>query len=151
MREIVGRHALLARGAGHFWNAGFNEVRALEKDQDVIRVIIFTHNLLFFNEVVDAAAQASPAVPLVRNYINKSEAAGFGLISETDEPWIAQSVTRRVETLRGRLNSFDTVKDFTTDAWRRSAKDFYTDLRETWERLVEEILLGKVVEGVNVR
>lgn len=113
------------------------------------QVIIFTHNLLFFNEVVDAAAQASPAIPLVRNYINKSEAAGFGLISEIDEPWIAQPVTRRVETLRVRLKGFDGVTDFTTDAWRRSAKDFYTDLRETWERLVEEVLLGKVVERFN--
>lgn len=113
------------------------------------QIIIFTHNLLFFNEVVDAAAQASPAIPLVRNYINKSEAAGFGLISETDEPWIAQSVTKRVETLRVRLKGFDGATDFTTDAWRRSAKDFYTDLRETWERFVEEILLGKVVERFN--
>jgi hypothetical protein len=26
---------------------------------------------------------------------------------------------------------------------------FYTDLRETWERLVEEVLLGKVVEQFN--
>jgi len=113
------------------------------------RFIHAADNLLFFNEVIDAAAQASPAIPLVRNYINKSEAAGFGLISETDEPWIAQSVTKRIETLRGRLKSFDSVKDFTTDGWRRSAKDFYTDLRETWERLVEEVLLAKVVERFN--
>lgn len=113
------------------------------------QIIIFTHNLLFFNEVVDAAAQASPAIPLVRNYINKSEAAGFGLISEIDEPWIAQPVTKRIDTLRVRLKGFDGVTDFTSDAWRRSAKDFYTDLRETWERLVEEVLLGKVVERFN--
>ncbi|MER9882086.1 AAA family ATPase [Mesorhizobium sp. M0118] len=113
------------------------------------QIIIFTHNLLFFNEVVDAAAQANPPIPLVRNYINKSESAGFGLISETDEPWIAQSVTKRIDTLKTRLKSFDGATDFTTDAWRRSAKDFYTDLRETWERLVEEILLGKVVERFN--
>ncbi|TIW65199.1 MAG: hypothetical protein E5V56_07300, partial [Mesorhizobium sp.] len=51
--------------------------------------------------------------------------------------------------LKTRLKSFDGATDFTTDAWRRSAKDFYSDLRETWERLVEEILLGKVVERFN--
>ncbi len=113
------------------------------------QVIIFTHNLLFFNEVIDAAAQANPSIPLVRNYINKSDSAGFGLISETDEPWIAQSVAKRLETLRVRLKHFDGQTDFTTDVWRRLAKDFYTDLRETWERLVEEILLGKVVERFN--
>jgi hypothetical protein len=113
------------------------------------QVIIFTHNLLFFNEVVDAAAQNSPAVPIIRNYISKSAAAGFGLISETEEPWIAQAVTKRVETLRTRLKGFNAVADFSDEPWRRIAKDFYTDLRETWERLVEEVLLGKVVERFN--
>lgn len=113
------------------------------------QVIIFTHNLLFFNEVIDAAAQSSPPVPVVRNYINKSESAGFGIISETDEPWVAQAVTKRIATLRDRLKSSEGTTDFTTDDWRRKAKDFYTDLRETWERLVEEVLLGKVVERFN--
>jgi|SRR5665213_1228716 len=113
------------------------------------QVVIFTHNLLFFNEVVDAAAQASPQVPLIKNYINKSETAGFGLISETDEPWVTQPVTKRIAILRDRLTTFDGIADFTTDEWRRQAKDFYTDLRETWERLVEELLLGKVVERFN--
>jgi hypothetical protein len=32
-----------------------------------------------------------------------------------------------------------------SDDFRRIAKDFYTDLRETWERLVEEVLLNGVV------
>lgn len=113
------------------------------------QVVIFTHNLLFFNEVVDAAAQCSPSVPVVRNYISKSAVAGFGLINETDEPWIAQPVNKRIETLRTRLKAFEAVADFTDEPWRRTAKDFYTDLRETWERLVEEVLLGKVVERFN--
>jgi hypothetical protein len=110
------------------------------------QVIIFTHNLLFFNEVVDAAAQTNPPVPIARNYISKSEAAGFGVISETDEPWLNQAVTKRIENLRKRHQGFEAVQDFATEEWRRTAKDFYTDLRETWERLVEEVLLGKVVE-----
>ncbi|MEH2468769.1 energy-coupling factor transporter ATP-binding protein EcfA2 [Nitrobacteraceae bacterium AZCC 2161] len=110
------------------------------------QVIIFTHNLLFFNEVYEAAAQSSPQVDVVRNYISNSEVAGFGLISETDEPWIQLPVSKRIDMLAERHKSYAGVTDFKTDAWRRSAKDFYTDLRETWERLVEEVLLGKVVE-----
>ena len=113
------------------------------------QLIIFTHNLLFFNEMVEAAARANPPVPLARRFIRKSETEGFGLISDTDEPWIAQSVTKRIEGLRARLQALQGVTDFDTDEWRRTAKDFYTDLRETWERLVEEILLSKVVERLN--
>lgn len=113
------------------------------------QVIVFTHNLLFFNEVVDAAAQSTPPVPIIRNYVSKNETAGFGVISETDEPWIAQAVNKRITTLRQRLKTFKDIEDQTDESWRRRAKDFYTDLRESWERLVEEMLLGKVVERFN--
>jgi hypothetical protein len=113
------------------------------------QIIIFTHNLLFFNELIDAAAQPSPQVPVVKNYFRQSVAEGFGIISEVDEPWISQPVATRVVTLRERLKTFEVIADFMTEDWRRKAKDFYTDLRETWERLVEELLLGKVVERFN--
>jgi hypothetical protein len=43
----------------------------------------------------------------------------------------------------------ETRTDVETDAYRRAVKDFYTDLRETWERFVEEVLLGKTVERFN--
>jgi hypothetical protein len=40
-----------------------------------------------------------------------------------------------------------------SDDLREAAKSFYTDLRETWERLVEEVLLNAVVErfGTDVK
>jgi AAA domain len=113
------------------------------------QIIIFTHNLLFFNEVAEAAAQATPAIPVAKRMITKSAAAGFGLVSETDEPWIAQKVNERITRLRERLKMIDTRNDFQSDEYRSLTKDFYTDLRETWERLVEEVLLGKVVERFN--
>jgi hypothetical protein len=113
------------------------------------QVIIFTHNMLFFNEVNDAAAALPKPVPVLRNYVRKSAADGFGIISETDEPWMQMPVNKRINVLRDCLKSFDGMNDFSTEGWRRTAKDFYTDLRETWERLVEEVLLGKVVERFN--
>jgi hypothetical protein len=58
-------------------------------------------------------------------------------------------VTQRIKRLRERLKEFAIVADFNTEEWRAGAKDFYSDLRETWERLVEEVLLGKVVERFN--
>jgi len=61
-------------------------------------------------------------------------------------PWIAQKVNDRVKRLRDRLTVLSKRTDFETDEYRGAVKDFYTDLRETWERLVEELLLGTVVE-----
>jgi hypothetical protein len=102
--------------------------------------------LLFYNDVLQAAASANPPIPVARRVITKSSSKGFGLISETEEPWSAQKVSERINRLQQRRNELEGITDFDTDDYRRVAKDFYSDLRETWERLVEELLLGTVVE-----
>jgi AAA domain len=113
------------------------------------QIIVFTHNLLFYNEVAEAAAQWTPQIPIAKRIVTKSATAGFGIISDTDEPWIAQKVNERIARIRERLKKIEARTDFETEEYRGLAKDFYTDLRETWERLVEEVLLGKVVERFN--
>jgi AAA domain len=109
------------------------------------QVVIFTHHLVFYQEVIAAAAANTPQVPVLVNLISKRDGR-FGVISEDDEPWIAKKVVKRIEELRGRVASIPANIDRTTDDYRRRAKDFYTDLRETWERFVEEVLLCGVVE-----
>jgi hypothetical protein len=109
------------------------------------QVIIFTHHLIFYQEILAAAAAQFPQVPVLVNLIGKADGR-FGVISENDEPWIAKKVARRIEKLRERLAAIPADIDRNTDDYRRTAKDFYTDLRETWERLVEEVLLNGVVQ-----
>lgn len=113
------------------------------------QIIVFTHNILFYNEVIEAAAHADPQVVVERRIITKSVAEGFGLISDKDEPWIAQKVNDRISRLRERLKTIEKFSDFDGEDYRSRVKDFYSDLRETWERLVEEVLLGKVIERFN--
>lgn len=108
------------------------------------QVIIFTHNLVFFNEVVSEAARAGDAAPLIKSVVAKTQSEGFGVIRENSEPWVAD-LNARIETLRKRAKELKSVTDFDTDEYRRQAKDFYSDLRESWERAVEEVLLGKTV------
>ena len=111
------------------------------------QVIIFTHNLLFFSEVMTAAAENNPQVPLLTHYISKDETKGFGIVNENDVPWVAKKVAQRIDILRRqRLPVLKGRTDTDSDEYRRAVKDFYTDLRETWERFVEEILLAGVVE-----
>jgi hypothetical protein len=119
--------------------------RLVEEAAGGRQVIIFTHHLIFYQEVLAAAAARMPQVPVLVNLINKADGR-FGLISENDEPWIAKKVIRRIEALRARFNAIPAAIDPGSEAYRRLAKDFYTDLRETWERLVEEVLLNGVVE-----
>lgn len=111
------------------------------------QVVIFTHNLVFYNEVIDAAAQNG--VALVRRLISKTEAEGFGVVTEEDVPWIAKRTTERITHLRELHKALGAFTDYNTDEYRRAVRDFYTELRETWERLVEELLLGRVVERLD--
>lgn len=108
------------------------------------QVIIFTHNLVFFNEVVSEAARAGDAAPLVKSVVTKTQADGFGVIRENSEPWVAD-LTARITMLRARAKELMSITEFDTDEYRRQAKDFYSDLRESWERAVEEVVLAKTV------
>lgn len=108
------------------------------------QVIIFTHNLVFFNEVVSEAARAGDAAPLVKSVVAKTQSEGFGVIRENREPWVAD-LNARIDTLRTRAKELKAVTDFDTDEYRRQAKDFYSDLRESWERAVEEVVFAKTV------
>jgi hypothetical protein len=109
------------------------------------QVIVFTHHLVFYQEMLAAAAAHVPQVPAIVNLIGKADGR-FGIVSENDKPWIAKKVADRISALRERLGEVPANMNRDSDAYRRLAKDFYTDLRETWERLVEEVLLNSVVE-----
>ena len=109
------------------------------------QVIIFTHNLLFYQELLRACADRDPQVPALPCLIQQSK-DGFGLVSINDQPWIAKKVRERERVLKEQLNSIPDGLAAGSEELRSHAKQFYTDLRETWERAVEEVVLGGVVE-----
>lgn len=110
------------------------------------QVIIFTHNLVFFNEVASEAARRGDSAPLIKMMVRKSAAGGYGLIEEDTAPWLIRNVVDRIQDLRERAKTLAGHDDPTGEDYRRRAKDFYSDLRETWERAVEETLLYKTIQ-----
>ena len=111
------------------------------------QVIIFTHNLLFFSEITSLAAEnVSNRVPVLTNIIRKSSGSSFGVVAFDDQPWEAKPTTMRIDLLKVKINKLKSMPDKDGDDYREEVEGFYTDLRETWERLVEEILLYKVVQ-----
>lgn len=110
------------------------------------QVVVFTHNLVFFNEMVSEAARVGDAAPLIKMVVRKTESDGFGVVDEDTEPWLARNVATRINDMRTRAKALANETDFSGDDYRRSAKDFYSDLRETWERCVEEIVLNNTVQ-----
>lgn len=116
------------------------------------QVIIFTHNLLFYQEVVRACADRNPQVRALPCLIQQSR-DHFGLVSIDDQPWIAKKVRERARALDEQVNALPEDIAPESEEMRVLAKQFYTDLRETWERAVEEVVLAGVVErfGTDVK
>ncbi|MBY3192457.1 AAA family ATPase [Rhizobium laguerreae] len=108
------------------------------------QVVIFTHSIVFFNEIVSEASRFGEQTPLVKTVIRKTDSAGFGVIEEDKEPWVAD-LSARIGALRDRAKSYASLTEFDTESYRRLVKDFYSDLRETWERAVEELVLNKTI------
>ena len=111
------------------------------------QVIIFTHNLLFYSEIISSAAACSPkSVPVLTNIILKSGDYYSGLVKCDDQPWEAKPINERIILLTNKIDDLKNMPDKNSVDYREAVEGFYTDLRETWERLVEEILLYKVVQ-----
>jgi energy-coupling factor transporter ATP-binding protein EcfA2 len=119
-------------------------MRLVEEAKKTGQVIIFTHDLVFYYELWMAAAEAQ--VPLTRHWIRNTHEHGFGTILNKEEPWQAKKVTARLQYLEEKkLPLIRNIQDTTGDEYRRLVMDFYSGLRETWERLVEELLFNGVV------
>jgi len=73
-------------------------------------------------------------------------AMGAGVITEA-LPWVAMPVKRRIGLLKEQWRAADKLyRDGHQTMYEREAQYLYGLLREAWERALEEVLLGKVVE-----
>lgn len=107
------------------------------------QVILLTHDLVFYYELRMVAAEKN--CPIVPHWMKHTKEKGFGTIFENEEPWQAKKVPSRLSDLESKLTHIAAIHDHDSEAYRKTVKDFYSDLRETWERLVEELLLNSVV------
>jgi energy-coupling factor transporter ATP-binding protein EcfA2 len=107
------------------------------------QVIVFTHELVFLYELIQAAERES--VPsCCRTVARVRDAAGC---VEQDLPWDARSTSKRIGALRAWLQTARKVlKDEGAAAYELYATRIYARLRQAWERAVEEVLLNGVVE-----
>lgn len=106
------------------------------------QVIVFTHDLVFFV----ALEQGSEAAPTLDYGVQQIWRAGDQIgLSSPDAPWPGQRVKKRIGHLRKRLQEFPAAAEIGPEAHRREVKSWYEELRESWERAVEEVLLNEVV------
>ena len=112
------------------------------------QVIMFTHSLPFYHEVIEAAQESRVSVET--HWLQRTGTRACGKVSANDSPWQVKKVKERLVNLEEILRCIQLPEDCLEADYIRQVKSFYGPLRETWERLVEERLLNGVVSRFEV-
>lgn len=125
----------------HSWRE--NVARRLATAARRRQVIVFTHDIVFVLALTGEAERAG--AELCHQYI-RNEAAGAGVLSP-ELPWVAMKVKGRIGVLRSKVQAAGKLHHTASRGdYEREAVLIYGMLREAWERGLEEVLLGGVVE-----
>lgn len=123
------------------WRNGV--ARRLVQESKTRQVIVFTHDVVFLLSLRQYAEElgVEPFDQHVRH-----QSIGAGVCAE-ELPWVALSVKKKIGYLKNGWQVADKLsRDGHQDAYEKDAKYLYGLLREAWERALEEVLLGGVVE-----
>jgi len=114
----------------------------LVKESVERQVIIFTHNIVFYKLLLEAAESMNT----LHDGIALDRSRSYAGIVRDSPPWEALTTGRRISYLRSEVQKLRRIdKEGTVAEFRLASRSFYGLLRECWERLVEEKLLNKVV------
>lgn len=114
--------------------------KRLVAESAVRQVIVFTHDLVFANDIRDAA---DPATFQAR-HITRS-ATLVGMVND-NLPWAAMTVLARVDDLEKRARRILQVQnDEDEETYKEAVGAFYSKLREAWERALEEVAFAGVI------
>ena len=114
-------------------------VNALVAEAKERQVIVFTHDLAFYCELISAATIAQ--VEATSNHV-ESFSATVGHLS-TAEPRESLKVTQRYGELEKLIKDAEAAGN--PDDFNRAVDRFYSQFRAAWERTVEELLFNQVV------
>ena len=108
------------------------------------QVIVFTHDLAFLADLREQARKIQTVDCQLRTLVATDYHVGF---VEDDEPFGARNVKKRVRALKQLLVEIENhAKGGALDLYRDRARDFYDQLRSTWERFIEERMFAEVVQ-----
>ncbi len=107
------------------------------------QVIVFTHDVVFLLQLRDFAMQEG--VEKLDQHVRQLQ-IGAG-VCEDELPWVALPVKKRIRFLNKSWQDADKLyRDGHLVPYEKEAAHIYGLLREAWERGLEEVLLGGLVE-----
>lgn len=123
------------------WRQGV--ARRLVQEAKTRQVIVFTHDVVFLLLLKQFAEEL--AVEQFDQHVRfLSKGAG---VCSAELPWVALPIKKKIGYLKNDWQVADKLsRDGHQDAYEKDTKYLYGLLREAWERALEEVLLGGVVE-----
>ena len=123
------------------WREGV--ARRLVHEAKTRQVIVFTHDIVFLL-LLKQFSEEQRIAQLDQHVRQLSAGAG---ICADELPWVAMPVKKKIGYLKSEWQAADKlVRSGHQAAYEKEAKYLYGLLREAWERAVEEVLLGGIVE-----
>ncbi|MBJ6988959.1 AAA family ATPase [Devosia sp. MC521] len=118
----------------HRWRQKVAE--RLVEEASVRQVIVFTHDLVFLNDLETAAVSANTP----HGVVSLSQGVDGAGIVEEGLPWVGAKIPERIDTLekeaRAAAKLFNAMDD---QGYAAAAAQFYSKLRSSWERALEDV------------
>lgn len=125
----------------HNWKEVIAE-RIVEESK-IRQVIVLTHDITFLMVLEEIAIRESCGIHIESLTRKKTET---GIIANKP-PWYSMTVKSRLGVLNEGLQALkNSEAKETQEEYDQKVKPYYSKLRETWERVVEELVLNKTVQ-----
>lgn len=106
------------------------------------QVIVFTHDIIFFNELCRTADAAGIEPVTVALFSDKAAA---GKIDAAGMVWKGLTVAKRIARIRNDAAPLAKLQATSPADYEYAVKNLYGRLRDTYERVVEEVIFKDVV------
>ncbi len=110
------------------------------------QVIIFTHDLVFLVGLQHACDKAEVSYTIQTVWSGRGRGTG---LCDSNAPWAGQKASSRIGYLKGRalvqIKKLSTVPN-EREEYERRVNDFMEKLRETWERVIEEVVFCDAIQ-----
>lgn len=116
--------------------------KRLAKEAGKRQVVVFTHDLIFFNEL---AGEADALGLNPRSVTIFNGQGSTGLVDPAGAPWMGLRVNKRIARLRQDFPVVRKHHNVSPTEYEIGMKNLYRNLRDTYERAVEECIFHDVV------
>lgn len=116
--------------------------RRLVQEAAQRQVIIFTHDMVFWCEIVEAAEELKATMTL-KDLLRDGKVCG--VVGQGIEPWHNLDVNLRLNHIQQLLPTLEALHTASSPDYPDKARSVAVKLRDVWERLVEEALLNKAL------